>query len=54
MTGDVASTFEAERTLALGGSDCHRADVAFATRVDEFSFALEVERVDGLYRMTAH
>jgi 2-phosphosulfolactate phosphatase len=48
----VAATHEAERTLALGGEDSHRDDVAFASRVDAFDFAMEVERVDGLFRLT--
>jgi 2-phosphosulfolactate phosphatase len=48
----VASTLEAERTLALGGEDSHRDDVVFATQVDVFDFAMEVERVDGLFRLT--
>jgi 2-phosphosulfolactate phosphatase len=49
----VASTMEAQRTLALGGADSHPDDVAFATRVDAFAFAMEVERVGALFRMTA-
>jgi 2-phosphosulfolactate phosphatase len=49
----VASTLEAKRTLALGGEDSHADDVAFATRVDAFAFAMEVERVGALFRMTA-
>jgi 2-phosphosulfolactate phosphatase len=49
----VASTLEAERTLALGGADSHTDDIALATRVDAFAFAMEVERVGGLFRMTA-
>jgi 2-phosphosulfolactate phosphatase len=49
----VGATLEAERTLALGGADSHPDDIVFATRVDAFSFAMEVERVDGLLKMTA-
>jgi 2-phosphosulfolactate phosphatase len=49
----VRATREATRTLALGGTDAHPDDIVFSTRVDAFAFAMEVERVDGLLRMTA-
>jgi 2-phosphosulfolactate phosphatase len=47
----VADSAEAERTLALGGSDSHPNDIAYATDVDRFDFAMEVERSDGLHRV---
>jgi len=40
----VAASPEAERTLALGAGHVHPDDVVFATQVDRFSFAMEVER----------
>jgi 2-phosphosulfolactate phosphatase len=43
----IASTAEATRTLALGGDDVHADDVAFATAVDLFDFAMEAVR-DGM------
>ena len=49
----VASSDEAARTLALGGGDVHPDDIAYATRVDAFAFAMEATRhPDGL-RLTA-
>jgi 2-phosphosulfolactate phosphatase len=45
----VAASEEAARTLALGGDDVHADDVAYATRVDAFGFAMEVTRTaEGL------
>jgi 2-phosphosulfolactate phosphatase len=45
----VASSDEAARTLALAGDDVDPEDVAYATRVDLFDFAMEVDRTaDGL------
>ncbi|MEZ5217179.1 MAG: 2-phosphosulfolactate phosphatase [Ilumatobacteraceae bacterium] len=49
----VANSDEALRTLAIGGEHVHHDDVAFATDVDRFAFAMEVRReVTGL-RLTA-
>lgn len=47
----VASTLEAQRTRLLGMPNCHPNDIAYATLVDAFDFAMEVERIDGLLRM---
>jgi 2-phosphosulfolactate phosphatase len=45
----VARSREAFRTKALGSEHVHPDDFAYATAVDRFSFAMEVERVgDGL------
>jgi hypothetical protein len=45
----VASSDEAARTLALAGDHVDPEDVAYATRVDLFDFAMEVARTaDGL------
>ncbi len=41
----VAASREAEVTLALGGGDVHDDDIAYATNVDHFAFAMEVTRV---------
>lgn len=49
----VADSAEAERTLALGGNDSHPDDIAYATDVDRFDFAMEVDRGDGLHRVVA-
>lgn len=42
----IASSEEATRTLALGQGHSHPDDIAYATRVDAFDFAMEVRR-DG-------
>ncbi|HET6910054.1 MAG TPA: 2-phosphosulfolactate phosphatase, partial [Mycobacteriales bacterium] len=47
----VAATREADVTLALGGDDVHPDDVALATAVDRFDFAMRVQRVDGHMRL---
>lgn len=45
----VAATDEAAGTLALGAGHVDPADIAFATDVDRFAFAMEVARdADGL------
>jgi 2-phosphosulfolactate phosphatase len=45
----VARSREAFRTKALGSEHVHADDFAYATAVDRFDFAMEVERVgDGL------
>jgi 2-phosphosulfolactate phosphatase len=47
----VAATREAELTLALGAGDVHPDDVAYATAVDKFGFAMRAEPVDGQVRL---
>lgn len=45
----VAASDEATRTLALGDGHVHPDDIAYATDVDRFAFAMEITRtVDGL------
>ena len=41
----------ASKTLALGGEHVHPDDVTYATAVDRFDFAMEVERIDGGLRI---
>jgi 2-phosphosulfolactate phosphatase len=50
---EVLASEEAARTLALAPDHAHPDDIAHAVRVDAFDFAMEVERVDGLHRLTA-
>jgi 2-phosphosulfolactate phosphatase len=47
----VAGTREAIRTLALGDGHVHPDDIAVATDVDRFDFAMEAERVEGRLRV---
>jgi 2-phosphosulfolactate phosphatase len=47
----IATSDEAARTLALGAGHVHPDDIAYATRVDCFSFAMEVHRRDGLVEL---
>jgi 2-phosphosulfolactate phosphatase len=47
----VASSDEARRTLAVGHGYFHPQDIAYATRVDRFDFAMEVQRIDGRLRL---
>jgi 2-phosphosulfolactate phosphatase len=47
----VASSDEARRTLALGRGDSYPEDIIYATRVDAFDFAMEVQRVDNRLRL---
>ncbi len=49
----VATSDEAERTLALGGSDVDPADIEYATCVDAFDFAMEVTRAPSGLVLTA-
>lgn len=44
---------EAKRTLALGPEHADPDDIVYATRVDAFDFAMEVERVGDLLRLRA-
>ena len=43
----VVASREAFRTGEIGEVHAHREDFAFATAVDRFDFAMEVDRVDG-------
>ena len=45
--GAVRATSEASRTLLLGGEHVDADDIAYATQVDRFDFAMEVRRVEG-------
>jgi 2-phosphosulfolactate phosphatase len=47
----VANCDEARRTLAHGPGHASPDDVAFATKVDLFDFAMEVRRIDGRLRL---
>lgn len=49
----IASSDEAARTLALGPPHVHPDDVAYATRVDRFDFAMEVHRRNGCLELRA-
>jgi 2-phosphosulfolactate phosphatase len=49
----VLASDEARRTLALPPEHCDPADIALATRVDAFDFAMEVERDEVGLRLTA-
>lgn len=43
----VRATSEASRTLLIGGEHVDADDIAYATQVDRFDFAMEVRRVEG-------
>jgi 2-phosphosulfolactate phosphatase len=47
----IADSAEAARTLALGKGHADPEDIAYATAVDIFGFAMEAERVDGMCRL---
>lgn len=47
----VAASEEATRTLALGQGHADPDDIAYATRVDAFDFAMEVRRIGGFLRL---
>jgi len=49
----VAESDEAARTLALGGDHVHPEDIAYATSVDRFDFAMEVTHTDDGLRLDA-
>jgi hypothetical protein len=49
----VRESREAEITLALGAGHVHPDDIAYATDVDRFDFAMEVERLPDGFRLTA-
>jgi len=48
----LLATEEAERTLALGAGHVDPRDIELAASVDEFDFAMEVERTDRGLRLT--
>jgi 2-phosphosulfolactate phosphatase len=48
---EVAHSDEARRTLALEAGHVHPNDVAYATRVDTFDFALELRRDSDGFRL---
>lgn len=50
----VATSPEAERTLALGPPHAVPEDIELATRVDAFDFAMPVEWHEGVARVTAY
>ena len=50
----VATSAEAERTLAVGEGHVHPDDIAYATDIDRFAFAMEVDRIDGHLRLRRH
>jgi 2-phosphosulfolactate phosphatase len=47
----VANTDEARRTLTLGDGHVDPDDIAYATRVDAFDFAMEVQRIGDRLRL---
>jgi 2-phosphosulfolactate phosphatase len=47
----VRSSDEAARTLALGPGHVNPDDIAYATRVDAFDFAMELHRINGELRL---
>lgn len=47
----MAASDEAAHTLQAGAGHVHPDDIAYATAVDRFDFAMEVERVDGGLRL---
>jgi 2-phosphosulfolactate phosphatase len=47
----VATSDEARRTLTLGAGDVDPDDIAYATRVDAFDFAMEVSRINDRLRL---
>jgi 2-phosphosulfolactate phosphatase len=49
----VTGTPSAVRILAMSRDHAHPDDVAYATAVDRFDFAMEVERTDSGHRMVA-
>jgi 2-phosphosulfolactate phosphatase len=50
----VARSREAARTLAVGAGHVDPDDIAYATAVDRFDFAMVAERVDGGLRLVRH
>jgi len=49
----IAASDEAARLVHLGDADAHRDDIAYATRVDAFDFAMEVSRIGDRLRLDA-
>jgi len=50
---EVAESDEARRTLALGAGHVHPDDIAYATRVDAFDFAMELRHEANGARLVA-
>ena len=50
---EVADSDEARRTLALGAGHVHPNDIAYATRVNVFDFAMELRRDSDGARLVA-
>ena len=50
---EVAASDEARRTLALGAGHVHPNDIAYATRVSVFDFAMELRRDSDGARLVA-
>lgn len=50
----IARSREAELTLAVGHGHVHIDDLAYATAVDRFDFAMEAERAGGHIRLLRH
>jgi 2-phosphosulfolactate phosphatase len=50
---EVEQSDEARRTLALGAGHVHPDDIAYATRVDAFDFALELRQDSHGFRLVA-
>jgi len=50
---EVMQSDEARRTLALGAEHAHPSDIAYATRVDVFDFAMELQRDSEGSRLVA-
>ena len=48
---EVAASREAMRTLTLGHGDVDPDDIVYATHVDAFDFAMEVQRVGDRLRL---
>ncbi|MGV3759096.1 MAG: 2-phosphosulfolactate phosphatase [Actinomycetota bacterium] len=48
----VSASDEAQKTLALGSEHVHADDIAYATAVDRFDFAMRVDEVEGQLRLT--
>ena len=50
---EVAQSDEARRTLSLGPGHVHPSDIAYATRVDAFDFAMALQRDSDGSRLVA-
>ena len=52
VAAELLATDEATRTLSLGPEHCDPSDIEFASRLDVFDFAMEVERTPEGLRVT--